>query len=202
MKDVTLDIIKKHTAEFWGTEWFFQLMVFLDILVADLPDTVIETGTHQGAGAFRWATYFENVLTCELCPELFQAAMDRYKDVPNIKFYCDNSPDFLRAILPHMKDPSIIFLDAHGSGGDTVFLESVGRFGSPVLAEINAIKEFSPFDNNVIIVDDCDDLGTLDYPTKAEVAELILSINPNYVIDLDTPRGLLLSRGTGLAFVP
>ena len=54
----------------------------------------------------------------------------------------------------------------------------------------------------MIIIDDCDDLGTLNYPSKQQVENAVLEINPDYCVELDIPKELLMSRGTGIAYLP
>ena len=189
-----------NDAAFRNQEWFFQLLVWFDFLIDPIPRIVLETGTHRGAGARRWAEFFDEVHTVELSKELYEHASLKYKDYKNITFYHDKSPDFLRKLLPQLNEQCIVFLDAHGSGGDTTFDENVGRFGSPLLDEISAIRDCANIDP-IIVIDDCDDLGTMNYPTKLEIEDAILAINPNYNVELNIPKHLLLSRGTGLAYL-
>ena len=199
MKDVTKSDVE--VPEFENQFWFFQLLVWLDFLADPLPNTVIETGTHRGAGAYRWSKFFDTVHTVELSEELYQGNLKRYGHIDSINFHMGSSVEFLTEFLPTVDDRCIIMLDAHGSGGDTTFDESVGRYGSPVLGELLAIKKNSKRNDHVIIIDDTDDFGTLDYPSKNEVRDLALEINPNYCVELDIPKNLLMSRGTGLVYL-
>ena len=105
-------------------------------------------------------------------------------------------------ILSTITERCIIFLDAHGSGGDTVYDERYGRYGTPVLDELASIKNSSKLTNHIILIDDCDDLGTLKYPSRQQVENAILEINSDYYIELDIPKQLLMSRGTGIAYLP
>ena len=70
----------------------------------------------------------------------------------NSSVYHQNSPDFLRDISRNISNgsTSIIFLDAHYSGGKT-FGESDK---CPHLKELNEIKNSNLFDNSIIIIDD------------------------------------------------
>jgi len=191
-----------HIEEFEGEEWFFQLIVWLDFLAHPIPHTVIETGTHTGRGAVRWATFFENVHTVELSEDLYNNTKAKYKHLENISFYNNSSPEFLGDILSTMMERCIIFLDAHGSGGNTVYDDRYGRYGTPVLDELASIKTSSKLTNHIIIIDDCDDLGTMNYPSKQQVENAVLEINPDYCVELDIPKELLMSRGTGIAYLP
>ena len=200
MRTVTRDDIDKE--EFVNQQWFLQLVVWLEFVANPVPNTVIETGTHTGHGAVRFATYFDNVHTVELSEDLYNETKSKYSHIPNINFYNNSSPEFLREILSTMEERCIIFLDAHGSGGDTVYDDRYGRYGTPLLDELSAIKESSKLNNHVIVIDDCDDLGTMSYPSANEVESAIMEINSNYCVELDIPKSLLLSRGTGIAYLP
>jgi hypothetical protein len=70
-----------------------------------------------------------------------------------------------------VKTNYLLFLDAHGSGGDTSFDPMVGRFGSPILDELDACLGTKP---KVIIVDDWKDVQELEsYPKTDKVVEAI-----------------------------
>jgi hypothetical protein len=153
-------------------------------------------------GAVRWATFFDKVHTVELSEELYNQAKTKYENYDNINFYNDSSPRFLENILPTIDERCIIFLDAHGSGGETTYDEKYGRYGSPILDELAAIKTFSSIQNHVLVIDDCDDLDTMNYSTKQQVEEAALEINPDYYVELDIPKHLLMSRGTGIIYLP
>ena len=198
----SVDYSKVQGEEFNNQFWFFQLLVWLDFLTHPIPSTVIETGTFAGAGAVRWATFFDNVYTVELSEDLYTTTKKKYNSLKNISFYNDSSPLFLKKLLPTINERCIIFLDAHGSGGETTYDEIHGRYGSPILDELAAIKEYSSIDNHIIIIDDCDDLGTMNYPSRQQVEDAILEINSEYCVELDIPKHLLMSRGTGIAYLP
>ena len=40
------------------------------------------------------------------------------------------------------------------------------------------------------------------YPSKHQVEETVLEINPDYCVELDIPKHLLMSRGTGIVYLP
>lgn len=198
----TLDDVYKNELFNWDANqtWFFQTLVWLDVLSKKVPSCVIETGTNRGWGAYRWSMFFDEVHTVELSEALYNDAIATYGHVDNITFYNNTSENFLAEILPTQNKPCVIMLDAHASGGDTVFDDKVGRFGSPILHELNMIKEHSVVNNHIILIDDLDDCDEISsYPSKDEIENMLLSINPNYHIELNFPRHLLMSRGTGMA---
>lgn len=183
--------------------WFFQLLVWLDVLAPEVPKCVIETGTNLGYGAYTWSMFFDEVHTVELSEHQYNKAKDVYGLVNNITFYNDTSDSFLAEILPTRTDQCIIFLDAHGSGGDTTFDDRDGRFGSPILRELQMIKEHSTRNDHIILIDDLEDCVKLPgYPNKDEIREALKDINPDYHIELDFPSHLMVSvGGVGMSIV-
>lgn len=181
--------------------WFFQLLVWLDVLSPEVPKCVIETGTNLGYGAYTWSMFFDEVHTVELSEKLYNQAKNTYGHVSNITFYNDTSDSFLAEVLPTKTESCIIFLDAHGSGGETTFDDRDGRFGSPIIRELQTIKQHSTRNDHIILIDDLEDCALPDYPSKNDIREALLDINPDYHIELDLPLHLMLSRGTGMAVV-
>ncbi len=133
----------------------------------------IETGTHRGWGAERWAAFFDRVITIELSEELFKYCKETY-DLKNVKFLQGSSYEVLGNIINEVTSPYFLFLDAHGSGGDTTFDNNVGRYGSPVIKEIQAVKKNLP---EIIAVDDLSDFENIpSYPTPAEIKKEVSKI--------------------------
>lgn len=130
----------------------------------------IETGTHRGWGTAEFVNFFEEVYTIELSQKLFEYCKETY-DLKNAHFIQGHSPEILKKIVNEIDKPYFLFLDAHGSGGDTVFHEKCGRFGSPVLDELNACKRNPPV---YIVIDDYDDFLKLStYPNISDITNLI-----------------------------
>ena len=126
----------------------------------------VETGTHRGWGTKVWSSFFRNVVTIELSEELFEFCLDTY-DLPNVKFLQGSSYNILENIIDEITCPYFLFLDAHGSGGDTTFDDDIGRFGSPVIKELQAVKNNPP---EFIGVDDLSDFENIpSYPTPEEI---------------------------------
>lgn len=133
----------------------------------------IETGTHRGWGTERWASFFDEVITIELSEELFKYCKETY-DLKNVKFLQGSSNEVLEDIIDEITCPYFLFLDAHGSGGDTTFDHNIGRFGSPVIKEIQAVKEKPP---EIIAVDDLVDFENIpSYPTPEEIKKEVSKI--------------------------
>jgi hypothetical protein len=144
-----------------------------DLGLSSMVTTLIETGTHRGWGAQAWSTIFDQVHTIELSESLYDYCVQTY-DISNVNFINAASTDVLEDLINDIKGSYILFLDAHGSGGDTTYDQSVGRFGSPVLEEIECSRSKIP---ECIIVDDLSDFGKVgNYPTKEMIIDKVSEI--------------------------
>lgn len=130
----------------------------LELNIQDYP-ILLETGTYRGATAVECAKTFKKVYTIELSQELYEWCKNEYQEIKNIEFLCGDSAQKIKDVLPYINDRYILFLDAHGSGGDTSFSEKYGRFGTPILNELEAVISNPP---DVIIIDDYRDYQHID----------------------------------------
>jgi hypothetical protein len=144
-------------------------------------DSVIETGTYQGNTAEIFAEHFNNVYTVEKYVEqnndycaneslidIYKALRAKYK---NINFYSGDSASFLQQILSEQPDTRfVILLDAHTHGS------------SPVIQELNSIRDYSNIKDHVIIIDDAIDVGTAGWPDSYTYENAIREINSDYNI--------------------
>ena len=119
-------------------------------------DTFIETGTYKGGTIFAMAPYYNVLHSVEYKKELYDDLVS--KNVPqNIHLYNDNSVDFLKKLLPTIKDEKIVFfLDAHWAGINTGFFKN----DCPLLEELQIIKNTCniPF---LLIIDDYNKFGVV-----------------------------------------
>lgn len=154
----------------------------------------IETGTHRGWGTERWASFFDEVITIELSEELFNYCEETY-NFKNVKFLQGSSYKILENIIDEITCPYFLFLDAHGSGGDTTFDDNIGRFGSPVIKEIQAVKENPP---EIIAVDDLADFENIpSYPKPEEIKKEVSKIgkyNSSIYKQDDFTKGILVFK--------
>lgn len=135
--------------------------------------TLVETGSHRGHGAVVWASLFENVFTIELSKDLYDYCKQTHVN-SNITFIHGASTQVLENLVSKIDHEYVLFLDAHGSGGDTTFDPVVGRFGSPVLQEIECVKNNPP--KHIIIDDYLDFVDLPDYPKIHKIYEKLLTI--------------------------
>lgn len=166
-----------------------ELLDTLNISKENIP-ICIETGTHRGAGSESFSTIFKRVYTIELSETLFKKNLEKYKNFNNITFMLGKSSEVLSMLIPTIKDKYFLFLDAHGSGGDTVFDEKTGRYGSPVLEEILACSSNLP---EYIVIDDLRDFINLKtYPKIEEIKLKVNSIGKYNLTILPIRKGFLV----------
>lgn len=110
----------------------------------------VETGTYLGDTAQSMSDWFNEVVTIEVDQNLHSAAEARFKTSERITCILGNSSDVLMGILKENK-PSLIWLDAHYSGGVT------GRWNdlnTPIEEELSVIMNSPQASSNIILIDD------------------------------------------------
>lgn len=149
----------------------------------------IETGTYMGEGIHKALECdgFKYIYSIEIdtlrhltCKELFST----YDNITMIK---GDSGELLKLVLKHITEPCTFWLDAHFCNDECEY----GNKWSPIIEELNAIKEHH-IKNHTIIVDDyrCMDNMHFDkernipigFPGKKKLLEILKSINPDYSI--------------------
>ena len=82
-------------------------------------NTFIETGTYLGDTLDFFKNSFINLISIELSGEYYTKAVDRFKDIKNIKIINGDSGEKLSEILKTINEPCLFWLDGHYSSGDT-----------------------------------------------------------------------------------
>lgn len=112
--------------------------------------TFVETGTGLGHTAVQMAGHFEEVHTIEIKQEFVHAArLMAWKAEGPIHFYHGSTEHVLPALLPRVRGPAVVFLDAHFSGEGT----GRGERDVPLVDELTAIDQLMPH-AALVIVDD------------------------------------------------
>lgn len=122
----------------------------------------VETGTYTGKTTAWLATTFPgaSVLTCELMPELYEAARERLRSFTNVRCFLGDSAAWIREICRERDDgvPTFFFLDAHGMSEDW-------EAEHPLRDELRAILAMST--PSVIVIDD------FKVPGRADLAFMV-----------------------------
>lgn len=136
-----------------------------------------ETGTHKGDGVQNALNIgFEEVVSIEILPELYEGCVKRFKDSNKIHLFLGDSNERMEEMLELIKEPSLIFLDGHFDNG------------VPLWKELEILKNHS-IKNHTIIVDDVPNY----FGNGNKVKEKLLEINPNYNFTYEDS----LNPGTG-----
>lgn len=91
---------------------------------------------------------FDEIHSIELSEPHYQHCKNLFKNEKNIFLHLGDSSDVLKNLLPKLTAPSVFFLDAHYSSGDT----AKGIKDVPLLEELETIKNFNY--RSLLIIDD------------------------------------------------
>jgi hypothetical protein len=143
-------------------------------------DVLVETGTFQGDMIEATKSHFREIYSVELSQELHRAARRRFARHRHVHLLQGSSEVVLRELLPKLKSPPLIWLDAHYSGDGT----ARGESHTPIVKELEAILEQKQIDP-VVLIDDARLFdGTNGYPTLESVHEMILGTRGGWVFDV------------------
>jgi len=126
-------------------------------------DNLVETGTYLGTSSLMVSSLFEEVYTVEADPLIAETAKLLHQSacVGNVHVHIGNSPQFLRSLDKTTMAKSVVYLDAHFSGGPTT-----RRYGeTPLMDELDSVLGLAP----VICIDDMRCCGQPGYPSLADV---------------------------------
>jgi hypothetical protein len=143
----------------------------------------IETGSYAGEG-IRNAIFagYKNIHSIELAEKYYQFCKSYFKYIDFVHLYEGDSVTILSCILDKINTSITFWLDAHYSGGDTDFKDTL----SPLMRELEIIKTH-PIKTHTIIIDDLREWHS-DYPAikfgTDEIKNKILEINPNYIFSM------------------
>ena len=73
----------------------------------------VETGTSKGHTTVGLAQIFPRVYTIEVDPKAYAETKPRFRCYPNVTAIVGNSSEVLKHILPELKYPLFVYLDAH-----------------------------------------------------------------------------------------
>lgn len=135
--------------------------------------TFVETGIWHG-GTTQWAAlHFDTVYTCDLDPVWVEHARKRFADTPNVVITQADSREFLAVIIQRLRQPALIYLDAHYIADK----HSAGDPGDcPLMGELRLIEPVHT--PHVVVIDDARliverDPDYLSWPTFDQVKDAL-----------------------------
>jgi hypothetical protein len=140
-------------------------------LAGDLRDRlnirrVVETGTYTGGTARVLGGMFESVVTIERSDDYYERARQTLEGVTNVQQIHGHSGDKLVTVA-EVDEPTLYWLDAHWSGGDTAGSDDP----VPLMRELDAIGAGHPRD--CILIDDARDFATSPDPRWPSLVEIL-----------------------------
>jgi hypothetical protein len=136
---------------------------------------LVETGTYKGHMVYAQFPFFKAIHSIELGKDIYEAAVSKFKNYPNVFLYNGDSGVVLKDIVPKMTEACIFWLDAHYSAGIT----ARGILDCPIHAELETIAK-SPYKHSILIDDAADFTGQDGYPTKTELETICMQFFPNH----------------------
>ena len=134
-----------------------QVQEIVDI-VREFPEYLacqrfVETGTHYGMTVAQMTCLFPECHTIELSDHYYELAKKNHGHLP-INFHHGDSAKVLKELGPTLTGPTVFFLDANFSGGNT----AQGETDVPLLEELETIAARKETD--LIVIDDVRLFGT------------------------------------------
>jgi hypothetical protein len=108
----------------------------------------VETGTYLGDTTASLAPMFSGCFTIEMAPALHTRACERLGKFGNVRCILGDSALMLPSVARQLKEPSLFWLDAHASGGETA---NSGK--GPLIMELEAIYRDKAA-GHVVLIDD------------------------------------------------
>lgn len=150
-------------------------------------EVFIETGCLKGASIKRALdASFSQIFSIELSEKYYKFCKNRFKSNKNVELILGDSYIELPNLLKRIRSRVTFWLDGHWSMGDT----ALGKYSSPLMQELNAIKEHFISDHTIII----DDMRCWskekngDFNTE-DILNSLYSINPDYKIKYEDGHG-------------
>ena len=147
---------------------------------------LVETGTYLGETMESLHGDFQKLFTVELDKVLHERAVENLKKYPNVVALQGDSGTVLRSILKNIDKPTIFWLDAHYSGGET----AKGEVETPIEKELDIIAKHH-IKEHIILIDDARCFnGERDYPTLTALAKKSETLfeNPYFSVKDDIIR--------------
>ena len=143
---------------------------------------LVETGTYMGYTLEHTKDHFYRAYSMELSSELYQKAMEKFKDDPKVHLLFGDSGELLGELLPWCPattEKTLFWLDAHYSFPGT----ARGKLDTPIMQELEAIIAHCSY--SVVLIDDarCFD-GTHSYPKLDDLKKYLAERAPWWDFEL------------------
>lgn len=118
----------------------------------------VEAGTYLGETIDNIKNTFQKVYTIEVSEKLYKQAKHKFQGASNVTCFHGDSATLLKNLLPLLTEPTVFWLDAHWSMGNTAFQD----VHVPLYKELDVILSEMK-ETSLVIVDDVRLFGKRDY---------------------------------------
>lgn len=115
--------------------------------------TYVETGSYRGFMIENVIDEYESIHSIELSTKWYAYCVFKFQNYKHVKLHLGDSKHLLPEVLKDIREPAVIFLEAHYSGGTTARRDT----DTPLLDELEIVRERTYDD--IIIIDDISFLG-------------------------------------------
>ncbi len=148
----------------------------------------VETGTSRGEGVQTALDFgFERLYSVEANAEVYIKACQRFAANPKVELLLGDGAQVLKALLPHITEPAVFWLDSHWSTGEAQLPPGCSQ--CPLLDELRAIAEH-PIKSHVILIDDIryfwQGIPQWGNITVTQIIQMVLEVNLLYSIRFET----------------
>lgn len=147
------------------------------------PKIFIETGTYRGdtVKAMLKTSLFEQIHTVDIYEDRVENAQQRFASFRFIHCWHGDSAVVLPDVLAQIKEPALLWLDAHHSGKQIARVK--GLIETPIKAELQAVLQH-PHDH-VILIDDASyykkyGKKIAEYPTTSDLRDMVTQYRPDW----------------------
>lgn len=139
----------------------------------------VETGTYLGDMVEVQKNQFERVISIELGKELYEKAVLRFQNDPQVTLLQGDSGALLKDVVADLDEAALFWLDGHYSAGITAKSDK----NTPIVEELKTIFR-SPLAHGILIDDARHFTGKDDYPSIDEIAFLIKEYSPERKVEV------------------
>lgn len=181
---IPFPLSEQETWDFWILEsptYDVKVNAVLEYAQAFHLQTLIETGTYQGAMIQATKHAFGKIVSIELEISLYRAAVRVFAADPHVQIVFGDSGTRLPELLSATYSPCLFWLDGHYIPLSTD--SAKGEKDTPILQELDAILRH-PVPGHVILIDDArcfigPNPLLNDYPTIQELQEYVRQRRPD-----------------------
>jgi hypothetical protein len=142
---------------------------------------LVETGTCWGETVWFFRKDMNQIFSIEIQADMVRLARSLFASWANVEIIEGDSASKLAEVIPHIKGPTLFWLDGHYSGGST----GKGALNCPIWKELDSIvkKMRHPY---IILIDDARCFGQeQDYPTLEQINAYVGEKLPNYCVSVE-----------------